>query len=56
MFLGQAKDMCVAVTVRLSGRFEHDPATSYFKHRKRVLVTVCIDTDHVVQLICKHPH
>jgi len=36
-------------------RLEHDCTTGDLHDRKRVRITVRIDTDHEVHFICKHP-
>ncbi len=50
-----AKQLSIAACVRGGGRSgDHDPGRRRH-NRKRVLVAVCVDTEHVVQLVCKHP-
>ena len=55
MPLGELQGLCVAVAVRLDGRLEHNDATDDLDDRERVRVAMRVDTDDVVQLICKHP-
>ena len=38
------------------GRLEQHTAASHVDDRERVRVAVRVNADHVVQLICKHPH
>jgi len=45
----------VAVAIRDDRRLENDRAADDLHDRERVRVAVRIDTDDVVQLICKHP-
>jgi hypothetical protein len=45
----------VAIAARHDGRLEDDQAADDLHDRQRVRVAVRIDTDDVVQLICKHP-
>jgi hypothetical protein len=46
----------VAARARCDRRLEHNTARSYLDDRDRVHITMRIDADHVVQLICKHPY
>ncbi len=55
MQLGELQCLCVAVAVRLDGRLENKSATNDVHDRERVRVAMRVDTDDVVQLICKHP-
>jgi len=55
MPLGELQCSRVAVAVRVHGRLEDDSATDDMHDRKCVRVAVWVDTDDVVQLICKHP-
>jgi hypothetical protein len=45
----------VAVAARDDCRFKDDRAADDVHDRKRMRVAVRVDTDDVVQLICKHP-
>jgi len=49
-------ELRVALAARRRARLEYDPAAHDVHDRERVRVTVRINTDHVVQLICKHPY
>jgi hypothetical protein len=52
--LGEAKRFAIAVAVR-ADRSPRDNSTRRRSHDSNdVLVTVRVDTDHVVQLVCKH--
>jgi len=53
--IGKAKKLCVALATRGRVRLEHHAAASNVHDRERMGVTVRVDTDHVVQIICKHP-
>ena len=46
--------VCIAVTARDNRLLEDDRAGDDVHDRERMRVTVRVDTDHVVQLICKH--
>jgi hypothetical protein len=56
MPLRHSKRGRVAVTVSRHRRLEHDDAAASIDDTDRVLVAVRVNTDHVVQLICNHPH
>jgi hypothetical protein len=45
----------VAVAARVDGRLKDDRSAKDMHDRERVRVAVRVDTDDVVQLICKHP-
>src|SRR5207253_3854415 len=45
----------VTVAVRVDGRLEDDSAADDLDDRDRMRVAVWVNTDDVVQLICKHP-
>jgi hypothetical protein len=47
--------VCVAVAARDDRRLENDSAAHDLHDRERMRIAVRIDTNHVVQLICKHP-
>jgi hypothetical protein len=47
--------VCVAIAARHDRRLEDDQAADDLHDRQRMRVAVRIDTDDVVQLICKHP-
>ena len=46
----------VAACVRGDRRLVDETARSYLEDRDRVHITMRVDADHVVQLICKHPY
>jgi hypothetical protein len=52
---GKTKHTRVALTICDRCRLEHHTASAHVEDRERVRVAVRINTDHVVQLICKHP-
>jgi len=51
----ELKSARVAGIVRVHARLEDDATRAHLDDRERVRVAVRVDTDHVVQLICKHP-
>src|SRR5439155_5500807 len=53
--LGEPECFCIAAAVSRDRGFEHDHAGSHLDDRERVRVTVRVDADDVVQLICEHP-
>ena len=53
--LDELQRLRVAVAVRDHRRLEDDRAADDMHDRERVRVAVRVDTDDVVQLICKHP-
>jgi hypothetical protein len=55
VLLGDAKQLAVAVRVRGRRRSGDDGAGGRRHDRHDVLVAVGIDTEHVVQFVCKHP-
>ena len=52
----RAQRLRVAVAVCDDRRLEHDRAADDLHDRERVRVAVRVDTNDVVQLICKHPY
>jgi hypothetical protein len=54
-FLDELQRPCVTVAVRVDDRLEDDSAADDLDDRDRMRVAVWINTDDVVQLICKHP-
>ena len=55
MLVDELQRLRVAVAARDDRHLEHDRAADDLHDRERMRVTVWIDTDDVVQLICKHP-
>jgi hypothetical protein len=55
VLVDQLQNKRVAAAARADGRLEDDRAADDLHDRERVRVAVRIDTDDVVQLICKHP-
>jgi hypothetical protein len=53
--LGEAKQLPVAARVRARGLAGNDSARGRRHDNDDVLVAVRVDTDHVVQFVCKHP-
>jgi hypothetical protein len=53
--LDELQRLCVAVTACGNGRLHDDRATEDVHDRERVHISVRVDTDDVVQLICEHP-
>jgi hypothetical protein len=51
----ELQSMRIAVAARDDRRLAHDRAALDVHDRERMRVAVRVDTDHVVQLICKHP-
>ncbi len=47
--------VCVAVAARGDGCLKQDSSTDDKHDRERTRIAVRIDTNHVVQPICKHP-
>jgi len=56
VLIGKTKHAFVTLAICDRGRLEHHTAASHVDHRERVRVAVRVNADHVVQLICKHPH
>ncbi len=56
VLLRHAKRGSVAITVSRHRRLEHDHTAANIDDTDRVLVAMRVDTNHVVQLICNHPH
>ena len=54
--IDKTKHAGITLGVCLRGRLEHHSAASHLDDRERVRVAVRINTNHVVQLICKHPN
>ena len=55
MLLGEPQRLLVASSVCSDGGFEYDRAGPYVDDPDRVRVSVRVDADDVVQLICEHP-
>ena len=56
VLIGKPKHACVTLAICDRGRLEHHTTTSHVDDRERVRVAVRVNADHVVQLVCKHPH
>jgi hypothetical protein len=56
VLIGKTKHARVTLSICNRCRLEHHTAAAHVDDRERVLVAVRVDADHVVQLICKHPH
>ena len=56
VLIGKTKHACVTLAICDRGRLEHHTAAAHVDDRERVCVAVRVNADHVVQLICKHPH
>jgi hypothetical protein len=56
VLIDKTKHAGITLGVCDRGRLEHDSAASHLDDRERVRVAVRINTNHVVQLICKHPN
>jgi hypothetical protein len=54
--LDELQRLCVAVTACGNCRFHGDRAAEHMHDRERVQISVRVDTDDVVQLICEHPY
>jgi hypothetical protein len=54
--IGKTKHAFVTLAICDRGRLEHHTAASHIDDRERVRVAVRVNADHLVQLICKHPH
>ena len=52
---GEAQRRRVAASARFHHGLCHDRSRTSGNDRERVLIAVRVDTDHVVQLVCKHP-
>jgi hypothetical protein len=55
VLLGEVKRVRVIVAVCCDRRLKHDGASHDFNDRECVRIAVWVDTDDVIQLICKHP-
>jgi hypothetical protein len=53
--LDELQRLCVAVTACRNCRLQDDRAAEHLHDRQRVQISVRVDTDDVVQLICEHP-
>jgi hypothetical protein len=52
---GEAHRFYVTASVRSNRSLrDHGPARRY-DNREHVLITVCVNPDHVIHLVCKHP-
>lgn len=56
VLIGKTKHAFIPLAICDRGRLEHDSAASHVDDRKRVRVAVRVNADHVVRLVCKHPH
>jgi hypothetical protein len=56
VLIGQAKNARVPLAICERRRLEHDSAAAHVDDSERMRVAMRIDTDHVVQLVCKHPY
>src|SRR5437763_12929257 len=54
MLHGRPKRLDVARRIGIHARLERDRTTPHLNDRERVRITVRINTNHKVQLICKH--
>ena len=52
----ESQRLRVAAPAGRRRRLRDQRASTRVDDRKRVLVTMCIDADHVVQFVCKHPN
>ena len=50
-----AKRLRVAACVRSDRPPSDDRTRRRDNNREHVLIPMCVDADHVIQLICKHP-
>jgi hypothetical protein len=55
VLIDKTKHARVTLTICNLRRLEHHAARAHVDDRERVRITVRVDADHVVQLICKHP-
>jgi hypothetical protein len=55
VLLGEPQRLLVASGVCSDGGFEHDHTGAHIDDPDRVRVSVRVDTDDLVQLICEHP-
>ena len=55
MFLGQPERVRVALAARCNVPLEHHRSADDVNDSKRVQIAMRVDTDDVIQLICKHP-
>jgi hypothetical protein len=55
VLLDECERVRVAAAVCRDRCFKHDRASDDLNHRECVRIAMRIDTDDVVQLICKHP-
>jgi hypothetical protein len=53
--LDELQRLCVAVTACGNCRLQDNRAAEHVHDRERVHISVRVDTDDVVQLICEHP-
>jgi hypothetical protein len=54
--LGEPHRLGVAVRVSSHHRLRNYRTRARGDDRERVLIAMGVDTDHVVQLVCKHPN
>ncbi len=55
MLFGELQRLGVAATVGVCPRLENDRSAANLDDGERVKVTMWINANHEVQLICKHP-
>jgi len=55
VLVGELQHLRVAIAARDDRRLEDDRSADDLHDRERMRVAVRVDTDDVVQLICKHP-
>jgi hypothetical protein len=54
VLVDELQRVCVTVAARGDGRLKQDSSADDLHDGERMRVAVRVDTDHVVQLICKH--
>jgi hypothetical protein len=55
VILGDPKRLPVAAAVRRDRTLRHNRTRRRGNNRKRLLIAVSVDADHLIHLICKHP-
>ena len=55
VLIGKTKHARVTLTIGDRGRLQHHTTAAHLDDRERVRVAVRVNTNHVIQLICKHP-
>jgi len=53
--LRETNRIAITACARLDHRLREYPSRGSGDDRERVLIAVGVDTDHVIQLVCKHP-